>query len=412
MSRTLLTDGAVFDSSTATLEGPRTVVIEDGLITAVVTEPVATEADDEVIDCAGKTILPGFIDAHVHVAVTTMDFGALAGHPESLRAIGSARILEGMLTRGFTTVRDAGGADAGLSAAIERGLIDGPTLLRTGRALSQTGGHGDVRTPFVAGLTCACEIADSGIAVLADGADAVRRTAREQLRQGAHAIKVMASGGVASPTDPLWMEAYTPEELRAAVVEAERRRTYVLAHAYTPGAIIRAVEAGVRSIEHGNLLDVEAAEIMAEAGAALVPTLVTYWAIAEYGEAFGLPSWAVTKVGEVLDAGKASVRIALDAGVTVGFGTDLLGEAHDFQNREFALRAEVQSPAEVIAAATRANARILGMEGRIGEVRPGAQADVVIVDGDPTADISLLAEPTGLVVIRDGVRRRYSSPEA
>lgn len=380
-------------------------MVEDDRIAAVTDGPSAWAAEDTVVDCTGRTVLPGLIDAHVHVAVTTMDFGALAGHPESLRAIGSARILEGMLRRGFTTVRDAGGADPGLSSAVDRGLVNGPTLLRAGRALSQTGGHGDVRTPFVPGLTCACEIAESGIALLVDGPDAVRRAAREQLRQGAHAIKVMASGGVASPTDPIWMEAYTEDELRAAVEEAQRRRTYVMAHAYTPGAIIRAVEAGVRSIEHGNLLDEAAATVMAEHGAALVPTLVTYWAIAEYGEAFGLPGWAVAKVGEVLDAGKGAVEIALAAGVDVGFGTDLLGEGHDFQNREFAIRAEVQSPADVIAAATAVNASILGMDGEIGVVEVGARADLVVVDGDPTEDISLLAEPTGLTVIRDGLVR-------
>lgn len=404
MGRLLLTDADVFDSTNGQVSPDRTVVVDGDRVVEVADSPVEVLPDDDVVDCAGKTVLPGLVDAHVHVAVTTMDFGALAAHPESLRSIGSARILEGMLRRGFTTVRDAGGADVGLSAAVERGLVDGPTLLRAGRALSQTGGHGDVRTPFVPGMTCACEIAESGIALLADGEDAVRRAAREQLRQGAHAIKVMASGGVASPTDPLWMEAYTAGELEAAVEEAERRRTYVMAHAYTPGAIIRAVEAGVRSIEHGNLLDATAAEVMAEHGAALVPTLVTYWAIHEYGEAFGLPRWAVEKVGEVLEAGKESVRIALDAGVRVGFGTDLLGEAHDFQSKEFEIRAEVQSPADVIVAATAGNAAIMGMEGEIGVIAPGARADLVVVDGDPIADIGVLADVDRLAVIRGGRR--------
>ena len=404
MTRLLLTDADVFDSTTASVDRGRTVVVEDDRIVDVTDAPVEALQDDETIDCRGRTVLPGLIDAHVHVAVTTMDFGALAGHPASLRSIGSARIMEGMLRRGFTTVRDAGGADAGLTAAVDRGLVAGPALLRAGRALSQTGGHGDVRTPFVPGITCACEIAESGIALLADGVDAVRRAAREELRQGAHAIKVMASGGVASPTDPLWMEAYTSGELEAAVEEAERRRTYVMAHAYTPGAIIRAVEAGVRSIEHGNLLDEEAAAVMAEAGAALVPTLVTYWAIAEYGEAFGLPRWAVEKVGEVLDAGKESVRIALDAGVRVGFGTDLLGEAHDFQSKEFEIRAKVQPAADVIAAATAQNAAIMGLDGEIGVVAAGARADLVVVDGDPLDDISLLTDPERLTVVRGGTR--------
>lgn len=407
MGRLVLRNGTVFDSLGAELVGERDVVVEDGRIVDVTEAPVPAGDADEVVDCAGKVVLPGLIDAHVHVAVTTMDFGALAGQPPSLRAIASARILEGMLRRGFTTVRDAGGADAGLQAAVERGLVDGPTLLRAGRALSQTGGHGDVRPRFAAGTACACEIVDSGIALLADGEDAVRRAAREQLRDGAHAIKVMASGGVASPTDPVWMEAYTPAELRAAVEEAERRRTYVLAHAYTPGAIIRAVKAGVRSIEHGNLLDDEAARVMAAAGAALVPTLVTYWAIAAHGRDFGMPSYAVNKVEDVLEAGKESVTIARNAGVDVGFGTDLLGETHVFQSRELLLRAEVQPPAEVLASATAVNAAILGLAGEIGVIAPDARADLLVVDGDPTADISILVEPgERMMVIKDGAIRR------
>ncbi len=404
MPRLVLRAGDLFDPGVPGLVGPRDVVVADGRVVEVAASGAAAVEDgDEVVDCAGRTVLPGLVDAHVHAAVTTMDFGALAGHPPSLRAIGSARILEGMLRRGFTTVRDAGGADVGLEAAVERGLVAGPRLLRAGRALSQTGGHGDVRSPFVPGLTCACEIAESGIALLADGEDAVRRAAREQLREGAHAIKVMASGGVASPTDPLWMEAYTPGELAVAVEEAARRRTYVLAHAYTPGAIVRAVEAGVRSIEHGNLLDADAARVMADHDAFLVPTLVTYWAIATFGADFGLPRWAVDKVGEVLDAGKESVRLALDAGVRVGFGTDLLGEAHDFQAQELALRAEVQTPAEVLASATAVNADLLGLAGEIGDVAPGARADLLVVDGDPTADLSTLVEGgPGLDVYKGG----------
>ena len=365
------------------------MVVEGDRIVAVTDEPVPAGEGREV-DAAGATVLPGLIDAHVHVVVATMDFARAAAMPLTLVGVHAARALEAMLRRGFTTVRDAGGADGGIAAAVDQGLVAGPELLRAGRALSQTGGHGDTRARSAPAATCACELVETGIAVLADGPDAVRRAAREQLRSGAHAIKVMASGGVASPSDPLWLEAYTAEELAAAVDEAARWRTYVLAHAYTPGAIRRAVEAGVRSIEHGNLLDEATASLLAERGTFLVPTLVTYWAIAEHGAAFGLPGWALAKVDEVLDAGRRSVELARAAGVELGLGTDLLGEAGVFQSRELSLRAEIEPPADVLRSATAVNARLLGREGELGVVAEGARADLLVVDGDPTADVSLL----------------------
>jgi imidazolonepropionase-like amidohydrolase len=387
--RIVLRNGTVFDSQAGALVGERTVVVEGDRIVAVTDEPVPA-GDGLDLDAAGATVLPGLVDAHVHVMVATMDFARAAAMPLTLVGIHAARALEAMVRRGFTTVRDAGGADAGVAAAVEQGVVRGPELLRAGRALSQTGGHGDTRSRFAPPASCACELVESGIAVLADGPDAVRRAAREQLRTGAHAIKVMASGGVASPSDPLWLEAYTAAELEAAVEEAARWRTYVLAHAYTPGAIRRAVEAGVRSIEHGNLLDDATARLMADRGTFLVPTLVTYWAIAEHGASFGLPRWALEKVHEVLDAGRRSVEVARAAGVDIGFGTDLLGEAGVFQSRELTLRAEIEPAAEVLRSATAVNARLLGREGDIGVVAEGARADLLVVDGDPTGDVSLL----------------------
>ena len=389
MAGLVIRNGTVFDSATASVVGERTVVVEGDRIVAVTEEPVDTGERIEV-DARGATVLPGLIDAHVHVMVATMDFARAAAMPMTLVGIHAARALEAMLRRGFTTVRDAGGADRGVAAAVEQGVVAGPELLRVGRALSQTGGHGDTRARSAPPPTCACELVEAGIAVLADGTDAVRRAARDQLRGGAHAIKVMASGGVASPSDPIWLEAYTSAELEAAVEEAERWRTYVLAHAYTPGAIRRAVEAGVRSIEHGNLLDEPTAALLAERGVFLVPTLVTYWAIAEHGAAFGLPRWALEKVHEVLDAGRRSVELARAAGVELGLGTDLLGEAGVFQSRELSLRAEIEPAADVLRSATAVNARLLGREGDLGVVAEGARADLLVVDGDPTADVSLL----------------------
>jgi imidazolonepropionase-like amidohydrolase len=218
----------------------------------------------------------------------------------------------------------------------------------------------------------------------------VRKAAREELRRGARQIKIMASGGVASPSDPIWNVQYSVEEMRAIVEEAQGWRTYAMAHAYTPEAITRAVAAGVRTIEHGNLIDAEAAAHMKRAGAYLVPTLVTYHALDELGRALGFPAASQAKVQDVLDAGLASLEIARDAGVPMGFGTDLLGEAHEQQSRELSIRAQVLPPAEILRSATLTNAEILGQEGELGVVAPGARADLLVVDGDPLSDLSLL----------------------
>ncbi len=350
----------------------------------------ASDPDARRIDAGGRTLMPGLIDAHVHAVLTTMDLAALEKRPVTLVAQEARQLLEAMLRRGFTTVRDAGGADYGLAEAVERGLIRGPHIHYAGRVLSQTGGHGDFRARDDAPDLCGCRIHTSGFSHVADGVPAVRKAAREELRRGASQVKIMASGGVASPTDPIWNLQYSPEEMEAIVEEARGWRTYVMAHAYTPEAISRAVRAGVRSIEHGNLIDRETAALMAERDAFLVPTLVTYYKIEELGRALNFPEVSQRKVRDVLDAGLASLEIARDAGVPMGFGTDLLGETHRFQNEEFRIRAEVLSPAEILRSATRVNAEILQREDELGVVAPGALADLLLVDGDPLTDLSLL----------------------
>jgi imidazolonepropionase-like amidohydrolase len=392
MTQTLLRNAAVLDVEAGHSIPGSSVLIEDERIVEVREGEI--QADDaRVIDVAGRTLMPGLIDAHVHVVITTMNLAAMTQRPATLVAIEAARILEAMLRRGFTTVRDAGGADYGLAQAVERGLIDGPSIFYSGRALSQTGGHGDFSPKDDAPMLCACHIRSTGFSHVADGVAAVRKAAREELRRGATQIKIMASGGVASPSDPIWNLQYSQEEMRAIVEEAESWRTYAMAHAYTPEAVTRAVEAGVRTIEHGNLIDAATAGRMHDAGAFLVPTLVTYFAIDEMGRALGFPETSLAKVHDVLDAGFRSLELARDAGVEMGFGTDLLGETHVQQSREFELRARVLGPAEIIRSATLTNAKILRREGELGVVAAGAQADLLVVDGDPLADITLLAQP-------------------
>jgi imidazolonepropionase-like amidohydrolase len=391
MALTLLQNASLLDlDSESTLPG-HSVLIEDDRIVEVSAGKIESR-EARKIDVGGRTLMPGLIDAHVHAVITTMNLGALFKSPASLVVVQATKILEGMLRRGFTTVRDAGGADAGLAQAVESGLVDGPRIFYSGRVLSQTGGHGDFSPHEDAPTLCACRIYSNGFSHVADGVSAVRKAAREELRRGAFQIKIMASGGVASPSDPIWNLQYSPEEMHAIVEEAESWRTYALAHAYTPEAICRAIDAGVRTIEHGNLIDPPTAARMHDAGAYLVPTLVTYYAIDEMGRALGFPPASQKKVKDVLDAGLASLEIAKAAGVPIGFGTDLLGETHEQQSREFSIRAQVQSPAEILRSATLINAEILQRSGELGVIAPGALADLLVVDGNPLEDIALLEE--------------------
>ena len=267
----------------------------------------------------------------------------------------------------------------------------GPRLFVSGRALSQTGGHGDgrPRSDFMPGDSpCPCCVV--ALARVADGVDEVRRAVRQELQMGADQIKIMASGGVASPTDPVGAWGYSEDEIRAIVAEARARQTYVLAHAYTAEAISRAVRCGVRTIEHGNLVDAEAARLMAGQGAYVVPTLITYEAPGQRRRGPGLPADSVAKVAQVRNAGLHSLEIYRDAGVPMGFGTDLLGPSHRLQSEEFRLRAEVLGAPAVIASATQVGARVLGMEGKLGVIAPGACADMLVVDGNPLRDVSCL----------------------
>jgi imidazolonepropionase-like amidohydrolase len=344
-----------------------------------------------VLELAGAMVLPGLIDAHVHVTAATAGLSQMTSWSPSYVAAHSARIMGGMLDRGFTTVRDACGADYGLANAQAEGLIRGPRLAFCGKALTQTGGHGDTRGrgDQVANDHPCC----AGLGRVVDGVDAVRTAARDELRKGAHHIKVHASGGVTSPTDRIDSTQFSIDELRAVVEEAEAANRYVAAHAYTARAVNRALENGIRSIEHGNLIDDRSVELFVEHRAFLVPTLVTYWALKKEGRDHGLPESDWRKVDEVLKAGLGGLERAARGGVKLVYGTDLLGGMHRHQNLEFRIRREVQRPIDLIRAATTNAAELLGMVGEIGTLEVGAHADLIVLDGDPLADIGSLAEP-------------------
>jgi imidazolonepropionase-like amidohydrolase len=352
-------------------------------------------------DAAGKYVLPGFIDCHVHVTAVTADLAALPEWSPNYVAFGTAKLMGEMLDRGFTTVRDAAGADYGIHDAQAEGLLRGPKVFFCGKALTQTGGHGDGRSRgrHVYDPNSCC----AGLGRIADGVDAVRRAARDELRKGAHHIKIMASGGVASPTDRIDSTQYSISEIEAAVEEAVAANRYVTAHAYTGRSINRALRAGVRGIEHGNLLDDESIELFGEHQAFLTMNLVTYWALQEEGRDFGLSQANWDKVSAVLDNGMTALRKAYEGGVNLTFGTDLLGGMQRHQAREFAIRAKVMPAIEVIRSATSTAAKLLQREHELGVIAPGAAGDFVVTDTDPLVDINVLADTRLDTVIQDGV---------
>lgn len=385
----------IFDgTSPELLEG--SVQIVDGVIVAIGDERPDAEV---VIDGRGRTVLPGLIDAHFHAYGISLSLLEIETREMSYVALTAARRLAAALERGFTTVRDVAGGDPGIGNAIAEGLLPAPRYLYTGPALTQTGGHADPRPGD--SHACGCNAYTGEIV---DGVDALRRAVRDRFRRGAHAIKIMTSGGVVSLTDPLRVPQYSPEEVRAVADEALRRGSYVAAHAYSPEAIVHSVENGVRSIEHGNLLDEPTAALMAERGAFLVPTLAAYDAIDRRGADLGLSAVGQAKNREVLDAGQRAVELALGAGVPVGFGTDLMGGLEDEQLQGLRLQCEAAGPLETLRSATSVNAALLRRPD-LGRVAVGATADLLLVDGDPLEDPSVLWAETGRTVIQGGVPR-------
>ncbi|KAA3628831.1 MAG: amidohydrolase family protein [Proteobacteria bacterium] len=401
MAITVFENAFLIDCTGAEPMDGATVVVEDSTIREIVAPGSRSPAfsDARRMDLGGRTLMPGLIDAHVHLcAVESNPAEQHRQIPPSLVAAKAVRRLEQTLLQGFTTVRDAGGADYGFREMVEQGVVEGPRVRVSGNHIYQTGGHGDKRRP--AELCCAIQATDVGlVGAVADGCDEVRKVVREQLRRHADQVKLMCSGGAMSPGDALETSQFTREEIAVAVTEAAAANRYVMAHAYSGAAVRNAVAAGVRSIEHGNLMDEDAAGLIRDAGAYLVPTLVTYEAIARNSEKMGVSDFMLEKVDAAREKGLQSLEYACRAGVKIGLGSDLLGGMFRYQAHELELQGEVQAAMEVLLSATRVNAEIMRLNDRIGTVEPGKIADLLVVDGNPLEDLSLFQHPSKLCLI-------------
>lgn len=386
MAITLLTNCTLFDGIREETPGGMHVVLEGDRIREVTDQLPAL--DGRVLDCGGRFLMPGLLDMHFHAYSASFNMQELDRMPKPLLVSYAIKHLEDAVQRGFTTVRDPGGGDVGLALAIERGLVRGPCFLYGGKALSQTGGHGDMRPGW---QEEPCNCAYSGvICQVVDGVDEVRKAARDELRKGAHHIKVFISGGVASPTDPIWMPQFTNEELRAAVQEAETRRKYVVAHCHTDDGAQRCAETGIRSIDHATHVRDDTARKIAAAGAYAVPTLAVVHEIMECGAEAGMGPESLAKIAGVKDQMLASIEACRRAGVKIGLGTDIFGtEFHDYQASEMRYRSEVDRPIDILRSATSVNAEIAQLEDEAGRIAPGYRADLILLNGNPLDDVSI-----------------------
>lgn len=403
LGRTILQNGLLIDCAGNEPRENVTVVVEGKEIVEVTERK--TSAQGTVTDLGGRAIMPGLIDAHAHACLVE-EGQQLNKYPTVKFVCMAAKNLEGMLMQGFTTVRDAYGADWGFRLAVEEGYMKGPRLLVSGDALTQTGGSGDPRKPTE---TSVPEQGAVGLkTVVCDGVEDVRRAAREQLRRGVDQIKVMASGAVV-PSSPagggdIATPEFTVDELRAATYEAEARGKYVMAHAYPPKSIRNCVEAGVRSIEHGNLLDEESAIIMKQHGAFLVPTVVTYDELWNAREKLGFTKETIQLVKIAREKSLEALRVAHNVGVKIGSGSDLLYGSRNRMARELELKATVMTNMETLMATTKTNAELLRLSEKIGTIEKGKIADILVINGNPLKDIKAFQnyEQNIALVMKDG----------
>ncbi len=390
MSTTVLSNLNLIDGTGNGVLEHATVTIKNRCIVKISqTHPKAHH--DHIIDCRGQFLLPGLIDSHVHMG--SIDASIVEQHRRnfpSYSLLRNLKIIKETLDQGFTTVRDCGGVDPGLKKGLQENLIPGPRIFVSGQILSQTGGHGDFRLPTERHTLIPF---DGGVGSgIYDGVDEVRKAVREQLRQGVDFIKLMAGGGVTSPADEVTHSQYSPEELRVAVYEAESAGTYVAAHCYCDRSIINCAEAGVKTIEHGNLMTKKGAEAMKKADAYFVPTVAAYEMLDKYKKKLGLSAETIRKNAIVIEKAYKSIEVAKEYGLKIGCGSDLLGQLQANKGKTLSFMAQVLGEMGAIVAATKSNAEIIGIDDKLGTIEVGKLADLVLINSNPLKNINVFED--------------------
>lgn len=411
----LIENVRIFDGVAPTLSPASNVLVRGNLIELISQEPITVSDDDHALVIAGdgRTLMPGLIDAHYHIMMASVPLSAALQGPEGYLNLVAAKSAEQTLMRGFTSVRDLAGPVFSIKRGIDEGLINGPRIWPSGAMISQTSGHGDYRSPSDLPRTPTSNLHFTervGGAAIADGVDEVLRRVREQLMLGASQIKLAAGGGVSSLYDPIDVSQYTEAEFLAAVEAAENWGTYVTVHAYTPRAVQTAIRAGVRVIDHGQMIDRETAEMMAEHG-----TWLSLQPFLDDEDATPFPDGSINRIKQIqmFQGTEQAYALAIEHGLKLAWGTDTLFDAQlaTRQGAQLAKMVRWFEPAEVLKMATSTNAELLALSGprnpypgKLGVVQEGALADLVLVDGDPIADIDLVADPENnfLVIMKDG----------
>ncbi len=410
---TVVRNVRIFDGTGDTLSETSRIVIRGATIAKVAPDTGALPEGARVIDGGGRVATPGFVDTHVHL-MTSLHVMQMMNASDWTLALAAADNMRKMLQRGFTTVRDTGGADGSIARAVDDGLIAGPRVFPSGRGISQTGGHGDFRLgaaphPMLDDIAFFRTFAN--LMVLADGRAEVLAAARENLKHGATQIKIMGGGGVTSEFDPLHAVQYTPEEVRAAVQAAENHGTYVVAHAYHDRSVRMLIDNGVRQIVHGHLLTEKTIRYAAKKGVVIQAELVWSRLNEEFGRRAGLSEESLAKNRDIVARTGEYFALLKKHGIDVAFGTDIVGPHQQFQNREFTLRGEHFTPAEVLRQATSVAYDLIAMSGplnrygRFGVIEEGARADLLVIEGNPLEDLSILERPdeTLRLIMKDGV---------
>jgi imidazolonepropionase-like amidohydrolase len=410
---TLFQSVRIFDGKNSTLSALSNVLVRGNVIEKISAQPIPTDkrVDTTIIDGGGKTLMPGLIDVHSHIMFGTLKQEQILTSELGFLTVVAVKGANEMLMRGFTSIRDCGGPAFGLKRGIDMGIVPGPRIWPSGAMISQTGGHGDFRLPpELPACPCSFHFSEQmGAAAIADDPDTVRKRSREQLALGSSQLKLMAGGGVGSSFDPLDVTQYTTPEILAAVEAAENWGTYVTVHAYTPRAVRQAIEAGVKCIEHGQLLDEATAKLIAEKG--------VWWSLQPFTDdkpsAFPEGSPKRLKQLQMCAGTDAAYKLAKKFKIKTAWGTDILYSAENAaaQGAQLSKMVRWYTPAEALKMATADNAELLGLSGprnpypgKLGVVEEGALADLLLVDGDPIANLKLVEDPAKnfLVIMKDG----------